>query len=195
MIWRRRPDVSVSLVADAKTKPLRIQRCCATCRLWLSPRRAATPCECCCGPAGACVISPKSWGRRGTRFALRLLAICYAGWTTACRQTARHGKAVTTSIATHNFVTSTRKRSTSSARLNRSSRSTLSARNWSVIQEQWSRVQPQGFIYGQLLRSSSPVTPAPVSHDGSPPIAVHLVAVPRLSAWGACGHEHLQQGM
>ena len=30
MMWRRRPDVSVSLVADAKEKPLRIQRCCAT---------------------------------------------------------------------------------------------------------------------------------------------------------------------
>src|SRR4029453_15866350 len=97
------------------------------------PRRPGTPCECCCGPAGACVISPKSWGRRGTRFALRLLAICCAGWTTACRQTARHGKAATTSLATHNFVTSTRKRSTSSALINRSSRLTLSARNWSVI--------------------------------------------------------------
>ena len=63
----------------------------------------ATPCDRSCGPAGACVTSLKSSGRRGTRFALRLWAICSAGWTTACRQTARRGKAVDTSIATHRF--------------------------------------------------------------------------------------------
>src|ERR1700751_2552058 len=46
---------------------------------------------------------------RGTRFARRLSASFFATWAIVCRRTARHEKATSTSIATHNFNTSTRR--------------------------------------------------------------------------------------
>jgi hypothetical protein len=49
------------------------------------------------------------WRPWVTRFVRRLSVSFLATWVIACRQTARHEKATSTSIATHNFNTSTRR--------------------------------------------------------------------------------------